>query len=333
MLIIRKGNLTWYIHDNYILLLVFIVTFCVTYLTTLTVIKVIKSILKFIKKLKIERKINKQFQKNKMNVKGGDIVDCIAIDGVYEVQDPSLILTIRDMLKLGIPKNPLFLEVSILFMAYVYNNRHITTLFHKGLQIYFEQASDFSWKLGFGLFYTVLAALITGLVRGTNICLSLSSPAVVGFVVSCLAAYTYATSNINCNDFFSKLPQFEQSRLSYIDSPQISNQKIFVKGEKELKIYQLKEEINLCTEEKSLDKEIDNQFAINFDKRTNQKVETINKECHTEKKYIPLKHRTRTLNDIRRHDDSETREKAEPLIKRYQQRREKIKANRQKEKE
>ena len=79
--------------------------------------------------------------------------------------------------------------------------------------------------------------------------------------------------------------------------------------------------------------EIVPQSLLGLDKMEIHKEKTIKRDCCTSKKYVRLKHRIRLLDDIRKYDDSETRERAKPFIKRYEKRREKIKANIQKNKE
>lgn len=71
---------------------------------------------------------------------------------------------------------------------------------------------------------------------------------------------------------------------------------------------------------------------LGLDKMKIYKRKTIDQKYRVNEKYVPLKHRTRTLDDIQKCDDSETRAKVEPMIKHYEQHREKIKSNRQKNK-
>lgn len=84
-----------------------------------------------------------------------------------------------------------------------------------------------------------------------------------------------------------------------------------MKGDKELEVYKLQQaKINFCSEEESIDIEILQNFQTTLEAIEIQKVKSMNKSCFQKKKYIPLKHRTWTLKDIRKSDDSENREKA-----------------------
>jgi hypothetical protein len=60
-------------------------------------------------------------------------------------------------------------------------------------------------------------------------------------------------TKVNCDDIFSKLPQFEDISISYIDRSQIRTSKIYIKGDKNLpgfKLYDMN--MNKCSEEKIL---------------------------------------------------------------------------------
>ena len=60
-------------------------------------------------------------------------------------------------------------------------------------------------------------------------------------------------TKVTCDDIFSKLPQFEDISVSYIDRSQICTSKICIKGDKNLpgfKLYDMN--MNKCSEEKIL---------------------------------------------------------------------------------
>lgn len=66
-----------------------------------------------------------------------------------------------------------------------------------------------------------------------------------GLVSTIFGLFFYLNANrINCSDFVYKLPQFIETEISYIDRPKISGQKIYVKSDRELPVYKLKEESN-----------------------------------------------------------------------------------------
>lgn len=108
MIIVRKGNYTWYIHENWILALAFILSFLFGIIFK-----------KFLKSRK-NRQLNKT-NENKNLLRGGDILECVEETGIYEVEDPALMLTIRKVLKLSQTDGPIFVEPAVLFLSYLVN--------------------------------------------------------------------------------------------------------------------------------------------------------------------------------------------------------------------
>ena len=106
MIIVRKGNYIWYIHENWLLALAFILSFSVGIIFK----KVLKS--------RKNRQLNKT-NENKKFVRGGDILECVEETGIYEVEDPTLMFTIRKVLKLGQTDGPIFIEPAVLVLSYV----------------------------------------------------------------------------------------------------------------------------------------------------------------------------------------------------------------------
>jgi len=78
-----------------------------------------------------------------VKVRGGDnIVTCFDVDGIYEVQKDSLIITIRRILKIKKNKTPLFIEPAVLFLAYMVDRQvKNLTLLHRlyGIDIFLEK--------------------------------------------------------------------------------------------------------------------------------------------------------------------------------------------------
>lgn len=104
-----------------------------------------------------------------------------------------------------------------------------------------------------------------------------------------------------------------------------------MKDKKNLEVYKLQEvDNNFCLKEEGIETGFLHYIEPTFEPIELSKGKSINKSCSRQKKYILLEHWTKILRDIRRYDDVENREKAEPMIKRYEQRRGKIKNARNK---
>lgn len=317
MIIIRKGNTIWFIHENWLVPLSFIIIQLIVFIIP-------KTLKKYLTKRKINKKKHlKGSDVEKTNsatqIRGGDIDDCVEIEGVYEIQDPSLKLTIRKVLQVGIENLPLFVETPVVILSHLINKRIKTIIFHHGMEIIIENNVKAAAKIFLGTVLSLAAGFIY------------SIPILPVFVLSSILAVVLRTSDINCNDLFYRLPQFKDTPGAYIDLPEISNQKIYMKGNKDLKIYRLQKiESEVCVE-------VEEQHDINplpdlfslFKPEKDQDTRPIIRNCHQKNKYVPLKHRTRTLKDLRRGDDSESREKAELIIQRYQKQGEKIKAEKE----
>ena len=103
------------------------------------------------KKVRKHLKVNSDRKKNLKLRDGGDILDCIEEDGVYEIQDPSLMLTIREVLKVERTDIFIFVKSGVLFLSYVVNQKVKNIIFHYGINfgvdLYFCNLSTLSLKV------------------------------------------------------------------------------------------------------------------------------------------------------------------------------------------
>lgn len=67
-----------------------------------------------------------------------------------------------------------------------------------------------------------------------------------------------------------------------------------------------------------------------FFTKQKEEISVLTQKCETEQRYIPLKHRTKSLLDLSKHDTTEDLKKFEESSERYKKKREKIMEERQK---
>ena len=277
MLIIKKQNYTWFIHDNWVMFFSAFLTYIIIKIKTKSLsnitneefkrngIKtpsfqlktgVLSSLLMYLILVIFSKIRLKQQQKKKVNqhetnnntnlfsnVRGGEnILDCIETDGVYEVQKDSLMITIRRVLKITKNKVPFFIEPSVLFLAYVINlKRKNLLLLHGvyGIDLLITDVVQIALKSGIGIGLMIFLIALQPILMIPNL-------GAVG--LGSLLSFVLLTSNdFKCDDYFYKLPQFIDG-TSYIERPVISNEKIYVKGYQDLQIMKLdKIPLQTCT--------------------------------------------------------------------------------------
>lgn len=274
MIILRKGNYTWYIHDNWLIFVLALITYIIRLVVNQIRKKRLKSentqvweisnvkslsfkledsirwslliytiilIINQIKKRKKSTEGRKTSTRKNWSVKvrGGDnIVTCFDIDGIYEVQKDSLIITIRRILKIKKNKTPLFIEPAVLFLAYMVDRQvKNLTLLHGlyGIDVFIENSVSAALWIGIGAGIMGVIFALTPLA---------AFPAFGTVEVTSILAFVLLTSsfNLKCDEYFYQLPQF-QDGISYID-----REKIYIKGHKDLPGFKLeKKNWETCT--------------------------------------------------------------------------------------
>jgi hypothetical protein len=133
-------------------------------------------------------------------------------------------------------------------------------------------------------------------------------------------------NHIKCNDFVSKVPTeqvSERKTVSFLERPPEKNSKVFIKDNENIELY-----FPRTNDNKSWSSEYKHvkMTGLNFREVEPETQTQINRKC--EKEYVPLKKRTKTLADLKKQDSTANREKAAPYIKRYEDRRKRIRNQR-----
>lgn len=98
---------------------------------------------------------------------------------------------------------------------------------------------------------------------------------------------------------------------SYLDLPSEKVPKVFVKGSEDLKVYILKSPgIEKC------------------ETTVVDRTPVVERKCYTQRKYVPLKERTKRWEDLVEHDSADNRQSVEKINQKYEERRQKIRAER-----
>jgi hypothetical protein len=248
------------------------------------------------------------------NPKGGanSIDECIDPGHPYLIVDPELVLLIKRIVKQPAATGTMVVSSSVFIVAYVMSQEPIFRLSFGGIKFYTDQA--------FRVVINVVLGILSG---GTAIymipALYLKVPSVILAFFGIWFVTNIVNKPINCDDFLLKLPsekveivQNNPERITYLENY----------DEKKFKVYMETE----TTEKNTLWIPIASDSSSEVSKTMNQKTPIIDRNC--QKKYVPLKYRTKTLADLNL--QKTTYENAEPYIQRYQERRERIRANRNK---
>jgi len=128
-----------------------------------------------------------------------------------------------------------------------------------------------------------------------------------------------------------------EDSTSYIDRPVISNKKIYVKGYQDLQVMKLdKMPMQTCindSEHINVNKLIElmvKRFGYIMKPQQSGSNPTLAEETKrrtcvsNQRRYVKLEHRTKTLDDIKKENDSTNMEKVAPLIDTYEKRSQKI---------
>lgn len=289
---IRGTKVTWFINDNWVIL--------ISFLLTLLVSTACKIVFRKIKQLNKKTEIP--------NPKGGEgfIDQCIEPDSAYELVDPALQLTVRRMLDIPSEKGPLIISVPVLILAYLVRYQPLKQVGLLGLKMVVENYKIVAVKAGTGTVTGVLAAFLP----------VSPIPKLCGIAATLIfvASTINGIDSLECSSVVSKLAHervYENKEIPkeihFVETPPEKTPKIFIKGSKEVEIYgptKNKNE-NVCSSEYKP-----------------EVVPRVNRNC--KKEYIPLKDRTKTWADLKREDSTENRNQAKRYIERYEKRRKKI---------
>lgn len=295
---VRGTRITWFINNNWIMLLCF--------LLTMTMGIVFRRIKNSTKKVKM------------LNPTGGDFIDeCIEPDSVYEVVHPALEIVIKQMLNLPPEAGPVIISVPVLILSYIVSQQPIKQITILGVSVLADQIKDLGVKTVIGIgcgsifFFTPVGVVsLTGALLGGAMFFNIAQ----------------GINHIECNNFVSKLPTEQVSEgktVSFLERPPEKNSKVFIKENENTELYSLRTNDNKsCSSEyKQVKVTGSNLRGVDPEPQTQ-----IKRKC--EKEYVPLKKRTKRLEDLKKQDSTANREKAAPYIKRYEDRRKDIKTQR-----
>jgi len=139
------------------------------------------------------------------SLKGGDnIMDCIEINGVYEIQKESLMVTIRRILNIKNNKVPLFIEPPVLFLAYVLDRNLKNLIVFQGLRGAEIILTNVRSTIAKGTIGVSVTLLLMALQHFTQIPMM---PNLVNFGLRTLLSIALLVSNdLKCENYFYKLP-------------------------------------------------------------------------------------------------------------------------------
>ena len=246
--------------------------------------------------------------------RGGNFIDgCIEPDSVYEVLDPSLEIVIKQMLNLPPEADPIIVSVPVLILSYIVSRQPVKQITIWGVSLFFDQFKAVGVKAAIGV---VIASPFfifpVGLV-------SLTSAVLAGAIA---VNVVQEITDFECDKLLSKVPVervSEGKTVGFLERPPENNPKVFIKNNENIELYfpSLNDNGFCSSEYNQVEGKKSNLMGVKTEPQTQ-----MNRIC--EKEYIPLKERTKTLSDLKKHDSTANREKAGAYIKRYEERRKRI---------
>ena len=277
---------------------------------------------------------HRQNQKEKIlmiNRGGVDLTDCIEPNHVYEVVDENLKKAIRSVL--GDLKGLILVEPSIAILANFLVQKFKFQIPNLGVTMAYQSTAT--------LLRDTALPLGTGLLTGSGTVFLflnfLAAPAFLAIIMALGIGWgVYSVSNKyieaqQCNNLIQQLQQIEivindeSFQISPVDltgGAYTNVPRMFINAGFEKTIYNRQQKLSNCN--------ASNQSGPSL-RRTNPnltKKPAINQKCNVETTYIPLNQRTKTLDDLKKHDDTTLRKQSQPSIERYQNKAERFRAER-----
>jgi hypothetical protein len=307
---VRKGiHYTWFINENWIATFVFLIVL----LGGLTVRTF------WPKKRKITDRM--------LPPRGGtNIIDCLEPEKTYELVDDAVKLAFRQNFNEGATRGtgPVIIKAGVFIYSFIMANKQINNFLFSGLEIYITNIRDLALKTTSAA--TLAMALLTFF--GTGVSASVLGSLVVAIIIA------IASNNLNCSDFVRELPQTPieigtkylpvQTAAVFLDEPQdLSNNRVFIVDNEETLIYvPQKTEYESCSEQITEEYlEVENTNPTIPWQRMYRKTAIVRRKCYSDRKYVPLKARTKTLADLKKDDVSKRREITEDYSKQYEKKR------------
>ena len=305
----RNGiQYSWFIHENWIAIFVFSII-----LLGIVSVKVFQP-----KKQKITDKM--------LLLRGGkNIINCFEPEKTYELVDDAVKLSFRQNFNKGTTSGakPVIINAAVFIYSYLISNKQINNFLFRGLEIYVTNIRDFALKSG------TAATLPMALLRYFSTAVSTS---ILGSLVAAIAI-TIASTRLNCSDFVRELPQTHIERNTtnlpaqtavFLEEPQhLSNNRVFIVDNEETRIYVPQEtEYKSCSEQiTEVYLEVENINPTIPWQQMSRKTEIIQRKCYSDRKYVPLKTRTKTMKDLKKYDVSKRRQITENYSQQYEKKR------------
>jgi hypothetical protein len=252
------------------------------------------------------------------NPRGVALVDCFNSRSVYELVDRSLEIILKRMLNLPPESGPLIVSVPLLLLAYVVSRQTINQVTILGISVFTDKLSILMVKGTLGAIGgSILLFYAPGLVTLTTAIMTL------GLVIN----IARGINSFECDNFIQKVSMERISNgpdRAFLEGLPEKTPKIFIKGNENIEIFVPSyDSKDSCYSEYRRFQVKKKSNLLLLKPETGTETEThIHRKC--EKKYIPLKVRTKTLSDLKIEDSTENREKAAPYIEKYEERRRRI---------
>jgi hypothetical protein len=300
---VRKGvHYTWFVSENWIATLVFLII-----LLGGVTVRIF-----WPKKQKVADSITKPRG-------GANIVDCLEPEKTYELVDDAVKLAFRQNFNEGAARGPgpVIIQTGVFIYSYLTANKQINSFLFTGFEMYATNIRDLALKSG------TAASLALALLQYFGKTLSAS---VLGSLVAALTIYITASNHLNCSDFVRELPQsrIERGTAAFLDKPQdLSNNRVFIVDNEETTIYvPQKTEYESCSEQMTeAYLEIENINPTIPWQKMYRKTESVQRKCYSDRKYVPLKARTKTMADLQKDDVSKRREITDGYSQQYEKKR------------
>jgi hypothetical protein len=289
---IRGAKITWFIDNNYIL----VISFLLTMFTGIA--------------YRRWRNLGKNIKIP--NPKGGIFIDnCIEPDSIYELVDRPLEIVLKQMLNLPPEAGPVVISVPLLILSYIVSRQPIKQVTILGVSLFADKFKILAAKTGIGI---VCGSIFFFIPVGV---ISLTSALLTGGIIFNVAQ---GISSFECNNLVSKVTMelvSQEKTIGFLETRPEKTPKVFINDIEDTELYIPSHNDNgSCSSEYK-------QVEVKKPNTNLVKTEThINRKC--ERKYVPFKERTKTLADLKKEDSTENREKAAPYIKRYEDRRRRI---------
>lgn len=277
--------------------------------------------------------IHKKKQRKILELRPGgiDLQLCIEPDRIYEVVDKNLEKAIRAVL--GNIKGLLIVEPSVAILANILLQKFRFQISNLGVSIVYQSSISF--------IRNTALSIGNGILTGSGVIYLLvtvmATPAFIALIAAfAIGSGVYFVSNKQieaqeCQNLIRAIQQIEividdePFQISPLDLPSGANPKaakLFINGQFENTLYSSEQKLSNCHSSK------ESVSSLPWTNPSLKRKPSIRQKCQVDKKYVPLRERTKTLNDLKKYDDTALREESQKSMERYQDKTEKFRAKR-----